>query len=611
MKNHIFKIAGLGCLAMALSFTSCEDFLDRPTTDNYTCADFYKTPEQLRQAANTLYGTPWFDYQRGLIWVLEPLAGNYYNSDAKILPFLTLSTSDLSTNDYLIGMSNSTWAVIAHANQTIDNINLYTEGVDQTVKDKYIAECMVFKAMAYFEAVRIWGSIPIIHSTSKTVAAGEAFEMKRNKKEDVYKYIISTLIEASEYLPETRDAGRVDKYSVYGLLAKVYLQAAGVTGTLNTAYLQKSKDYAAKVYEKYSSYAMLDNYEDLWRISTGDNCSEGLITLHWNAIYDPYTAINAIHCDINMGSTFSGTAGWGSGGGPSIDLQNVFGVSSAFKPSGTFRSDTLDQRRRGNMLLYKDHIWYWWRDSVDATLKAAGLTTKGFYASWNYGDKVDATHPAMLGAAESSCVTGAQCVKYIFGNVSDHVAECGITPQSQGSNVPIHLLRTADVLLCYAQADFELNGSVTGDALAAWNLVQKRAYRGNESLYKPAPTTYKEFFDERRRELAFEGENWFDLVTVAYFNPEVVESYLQNEERGSYNQSFPSWYRGELSYGSESDFVKAALQSKKYFEVPTNQSKETYCIPYSQNDFTSNPNLREPAVDYDFSQVSYYDESKI
>lgn len=618
MKNRIKILAGLCCtLPLMTVLSSCEDFLDRPTEDNFSCADFYKTNDQLQQAANTLYGSPWFDYQRGITWVLEPLAGNLKRSDDDV--FTLMITSNASTSAELQGMSNSIWAVIAQANQQIDNINLYGTGVSSEAKSKYIGEIMVFKAMAIFNAVRIWGDIPIIHSTSGIVASGSSFDLKRNKKADVYKYIISTLQKAAEMLPEANSAGRVDKYSAYGLLSKVYLTAAGVAGSLNKEYLQKSKDYASLVYANYSNHPLAANYVDLWRISTGDNNKEGLITTHWNATYDPYTSINAIHVDINMGSTFSQTQGWGSSSVPTRGYQQLFGVDPLVIPSGIIRADTLDQRRRGNMLLYRDYIWYWWRNSQDETLSANGINKNGFYASWNYGTNVDPENGfyEMLGQAESSGNTGAQCVKFIHGNVQDHIDECGITPSEQGTNTPIHFLRTADVLLCYAEADFLLNGSVTGEALDAWNKVQARAYNNNASLYDAVPTNIQGFIDQRRKELGFEGENWFDLVRLSYYNIDAAKQYLKNNDRGYINITMADYYQGKVvgdgnPYPTLDDLKASENYKQKFIDaVPVNQMDEQFTIPYSQNDYVSNSHLREPAEDYDFSQVDYYDESKI
>ena len=74
MKN-ILKYKTIGVLAvLLLTATSCEDFLDRPTEDSYTIDNFYQTEEQCFQAANVLYNSPWYDFQRGFLWIGDQLA---------------------------------------------------------------------------------------------------------------------------------------------------------------------------------------------------------------------------------------------------------------------------------------------------------------------------------------------------------------------------------------------------------------------------------------------------------------------------------------------------------------------------------------------------------
>jgi hypothetical protein len=86
--------------------------------------------------------------------------------------------------------------------------------------------------------------------------------------------------------------------------------------------------------------------------------------------------------------------------------------------------------------------------------------------------------------------------------------------QGQSSkNLPI--IRYAEVLLIYAEALNEVNGAPTTEAYWAIDEVRKRA--GIPKLQETAPDlTVDQFrnsvFQERRKELAFEYQRWFDLV---------------------------------------------------------------------------------------------------
>lgn len=602
MKNHLKKYTSLGLLSLALLATSCDDFLTRPTTDDFVADSFYKNETQCKQAVNTLYGCPWMEWQRGMLAVGDALAGNYYKGSTDAYTNLTISGA--ASDDNLVAMSNSLWSVIGHANMTIENLNRYATDVSDEIRNKYVGEAMVIKSAAYFYLVRAWGAIPIVHDNKATIESGDPYALSRYKLEDVYKYIIATLVQAAEYLPETNDPGRVDRTSAYGMLCKVYLTAAGVGGTLNNHYLEKSLEYGKKVYED-KNHPLEPEYANLFRISTGDNNAEGLFTTHWNATYDPYTSINMQHCDLAPGGSFNGTANnWGAWSGPTVDLLNLFGEDPFVIP-GTVRS-VSDPRRLSIATMYHDIQPYWYRKNTNA------VGSKGFYVStWGapMGDE--------WGAADFESSTGAcNGSKCIHGNLEDHVDECGVMPQEQGSNTPIHYLRAADVYLCMAEADLLLNGSVSGDALAAFNAVRERAKQ--TAISSP---TYDDIWNERRKELAFEGDNWFDYVKRSYYNDADAAARLASVERGAYeNISLKDWYNNTAddngtkiqdAYGSVEAAKESALKSNKSNTVPTNQSGDRFTIPFPENDLLTNPKLAQEPANYDFeANIDYYDESK-
>ncbi|MGI4865197.1 MAG: RagB/SusD family nutrient uptake outer membrane protein [Janthinobacterium lividum] len=84
-----------------------------------------------------------------------------------------------------------------------------------------------------------------------------------------------------------------------------------------------------------------------------------------------------------------------------------------------------------------------------------------------------------------------------------------------------YVLRYAEVLLAYAEATNELSGP-TGDGLAKLNLVRQRAGLPALTLGSPQAATKQTLRNEidrqRRLELAFEGERWFDLLRYARHN---------------------------------------------------------------------------------------------
>ena len=253
--RYIKSIAAIALLTLGM--TSCEDFLDRPNEDGYNTGNYYQTDEQCYAGVNYLYNSPWYDFQRGFIFVGEGLSGNYRQGDMSTT-YINFTLN--GTDDYLALMSASLWSVIAHSTQVYNNLK-NASGPSEAVKDQCMGECLVWKALAYFFLVRSFGEVPIIHDGSQVLADGSYTNIQKTKRADVYEYIIMTLEKAMEMLPKRVSTGRLDYYSAEGLLAKTYLTKAGVSGSLNKEDLDKAASYARDVIQN-SSYELESNYEE-------------------------------------------------------------------------------------------------------------------------------------------------------------------------------------------------------------------------------------------------------------------------------------------------------------------------------------------------------------
>ncbi|MBO7623399.1 MAG: RagB/SusD family nutrient uptake outer membrane protein, partial [Bacteroidales bacterium] len=212
---------GLAVATAVFALTSCEGFLNRPNEDNYNVDNFYKTDEQCEQGVNYLYNSPWYDFQRGFIKIGEVMSGNMYWGSS---PYLDFSTN--GTDQDLVNMSYSLWAVNGHANTVIYNL-LNAQGPSKAAIDKCIGEALTWKAFAYFFMVRTFGDVPIVHSNSDLLSSGDYNSISKVERADVYEYIIMTLEKAMELLPKKTSGfnnyERIDYYAAEALLAKVYL----------------------------------------------------------------------------------------------------------------------------------------------------------------------------------------------------------------------------------------------------------------------------------------------------------------------------------------------------------------------------------------------------
>lgn len=270
--------------ALALGLASCQDFLNRPTEDNYNVDNFYENDMQCIQGVNYLYNSPWYDFQRGFIKIGEVMSGNMFWGQS---PYLNFSTN--STDTDLVNMSYSLWAVNGHANSVVMNI-LKSEGPSQGVKNQCIGEALTLKALAYFFMVRTFGEVPIIHDNTEVLTSGKYNEVYKVTRENVYEYIIMTLEKAMSLLPKKTSGwdNRIDYYAAEGLLAKVYLTKAGISGTLDNGALANAAKYAKDVIEN-SGRTLTPVYSDLFRLApaTYNQTGEPMISWMWSAGRDP------------------------------------------------------------------------------------------------------------------------------------------------------------------------------------------------------------------------------------------------------------------------------------------------------------------------------------
>lgn len=579
MKTNIIKIAIAGVLAVGL--VSCDKFLNRPAEDNYNVDNFYQNDEQCIQGVNFLYNSPWNDFYRGFLWVGEIMSGNLYVGDS---PYLDFSLN--GTDEALVYMAYSLWAVNGHANTVITNIR-NAEGPSQAVKNQCIGEALTWKAFAYFFMVRSFGEVPIIHDNNEVLTSGQYNNVYKATRANVYEYIVMTLEKAMQLLPKTgvNSNGRIDYYAAEALLAKVYLTKAGLSGALDAGDLAKAAEYAKDVIDN-SGRDLMEEYSDVFRLANNVN-KECLISWLWSAGRDPWTQQNAIQPDLAMTgfSDFEDNC-WGGWKGPSVDLQDAFGVSAIDNPE--LRAGEKDKRRHATMMMAGDYYSYFWTD------KGGFDYLRFIYDADDYGKG------GPSGTMQSP--TGANCVKHLTGRQADHVAGTGTTAMNMASALATHLLRFSDVLLIYAEAKMGTARSTSDEsAIEAFNRVRRRAGVDEVS----GTLTWEQVWKERRLELALEGDRWYDFVRRSYYDLDGAINELKSQRRNQW-YGLDALYEPYYSSGYETWIVTDDVKYNEDTPAP-NVTKESFTLPFPTEDLVYNPNLAKDAVEVDVRATYSYD----
>ena len=606
--SNIFKGAMVGVLA--LSMASCQDFLNRPTEDNYNVDNFYKNDEQVEQGVNFLYNSPWYDFQRAFIKIGEVMSGNMYWGSS---PYLTFTTN--GTDGDLVNMSYSLWAVNGQANTVITNI-LNSEGPSQAAKNKAIGEALTWKAMAYFYMVRTFGEVPIVHDNNAILTSGTYNDLYKTDRASVYEYIIMTLEKAMELLPKQTSGwnGRIDYYSAEGLLAKVYLTRAGLSGTLNNDDLKKAAEYAEDVIVN-SGRTLTPKFSDIFRLapSVHNATGEHLIAWQWECSSGRWTSQNTLQSDLCFEGFSEFGDLWGGWGGPSYDLALAYGVDPVAGPKAL--ANEKDTRRQATIMMAGDVYPYFW------TTKSTKTGNKGFdYLYFLYSGDEEYANYGVPAQFEGPC--GLQNVKHLFGDGADHEAALGFSAARMSYQLPTPLLRLSDVYLVCAEANL-LGNLDASKALEYTNAVRTRA--GVDAL---AAVTFEDIWKERRLELAGEGDRWYDYVRLSYYDIDAAMNDLKSQKMKqvwNYDTACKNyWYTG--CGGSLEDVPedltafdpskaewrttgylndKGEDQPVKYNDDENAPDRDAYVnatiftLPLPSEDVVFNPHLLEPAQPVD------------
>ena len=585
-------IAILSITVISLGLVSCSEFLNRPGEDNYNVDNFYLTDEQCEQGVNSLYNSPWYDFQRGFFKVGEIFSGNLYMGSS---PYMDYSVN--GTDEDLMNMSYSLWAVNGHANTMINNLlNARGKGASDKAIYKSIAECLTWKAMAYFYLVRTFGEVPIIHDNNKLLTGGGYNKVSKVTRANVYEYIQLTLEKAMELFDKYdvkktsgwADYERIDYYTAEALLSKVCLTAAGLGGTLDPALLKKAADYAKDVID-YSGRTLNPVYADVFKLKSFNTTGECLLSWQWT-VSSNWTSQNTLQSDLGLDGFDEFGDLWGDWNVPTIDLMNAFGVDSKDDPA--LRNNT-DVRRKASFMMPGDFYDYFWTDHTDANGKVGFNYLQFLFDKDGYG----AGSEGNLASG-----TGANVAKHMYGDTYDHEQATGISPARMAYQLPTHLLRLSDVYLIYAEA--ELLGGHPEKALDYVNAVRERAHIADLSS-----VTFDDIWKERRLELALEGDRWYDFVRRSYYDEAGCLAELASMKRGTYNglsDVAEKWLGDDFKNSGTWD--ASAVTYNDNYDNPSLSSR-IFTLPFPTEDVVFNAQMASTAeaVDVDVRATYSYD----
>lgn len=530
--NKYIKIGGMAVAFLALSsISSCSnDFTIRNSEDSIAMDSYYQNDDQVRTATEPLYYKTWFQFNNKFFYaVTEVGSGNMYtdSSDVNGMRKFSLNGSDPELYQGWLSL----WANIAQANFLINNLQARAgAGVSQNVINNAIGEAYFLRATAYFYLARLWGPVPIIEDNLANVSSPI---LPTNRVEDIYELITRDYTKASELLDsKIRSSNyaanaKVSKGSAKAMLAKVYLYNKDYTKARQLAEeVINSGEF--KLLGGTSQYSVQGKkYGDLFKYQNNNN-EESIFALQWKTDAN-YGSANNCNTQFGISTATLSTSNSTYGGvfAPSQDIMQLY---------------TSDDARRNETIMFPGNVY------SDMKVKVGKDYQIGFTVP-------DASEIGGQGA-------GSAIKKYCIGIVNGN--ETGPIDGWSMANNNTYIMRYADLLLIHAEAILAGSGS-TADAAAlrSINAVRNRAGLSNLTSF-----TQDQLLTERRKELAFEGDYWFDLGRM---DRSKAISIMAEQNRGT--QWTAEHYTPEAS-----DFL----------------------LPYPVNDVAKNPKLLEAPVAYEF-----------
>lgn len=443
-----------------------------------------------------------------------------------------------------------------------------------------VAEAKFFRAYSHFELVQLYGDAIIL--TEPLDLDSEKLYGRRNDRGEVIDQVIKDLKDAVGGLPETSsEAGRLNKYIAYAMLSRVALYEGtwqkfhtnGKDATSNTSrsteLLTIAKDAANEVIKGgkyqlfYNEKLGNESYRYMFTLEDGAQCNPANLSKSDNTEYifvkrhrnGDKTAWNLTHgmvanaCYVTRKLANMYLCSDGLPIGKSSKFQQYAGVTDEFQ--------NRDNRMGNNMLYHGQQYWNndgkWrttWTDADLTSSLTANVRSGSGYQNRKWGTE---------------------------RQVEDYY---------ESYDFPV--IRYAEVLLNYAEAVYELNGTIT-DSELDYSLNKVRL-RVNPNMPKLSSTLVsannlsmrEEIRRERTVELVLEGFRIDDLKRWATAPDEMPQDMLGVQVTGTWFET--NWTDHKRSLSSDGCLIL-------YSDRTWNDKLYPYPLPSDQ--LQLNPQLEQ------------------
>lgn len=526
-KIYYIKIACLSLITLAL--TSCMDLEPKADLGDNLVWD---KADNFQLFANQFYS--WTrDFQMSVDYGSGVSDGPHSDYRSDLIATSSINTySQGGTNTIPATDKNYTeiYKRIYYTNLLLDRAESFS---DKNAIAIPIAEAKFFRAYLHFELVQIWGGDVVLLTRPLDIDDPTLFA-PRNSRDEVIDQVIKDLQDAATVLPETAtETGRLTRYASLAMLSRVALyegtwqkfHTGGSNASSNTSrsteLLTIAKNAADDVI-KYGKYQIFYNetlgdqsYHYMFILEDAAQCNPANLTKKDNLEYIlAHRHRDGDNLGINITHAMQGNVVY-----VTRKLANMYlcsdglpvSKSSLFKGYTGATDEFLNRDMRMSNTMLQNGQNYWNNDGK-------------WRVTWDDED----LNSSLVANVRSN--SGYQNNKW---SVERQVAD-----YYESMDYPV--IRYAEVLLNYAEAVYELTGSISDDDLDySLNLVRLRVNENmpklsNSFVNANSLSMREEIRRERSIELFLEGFRIDDLKRWATASTEMIQDQLGVKVSGTW-----------------------------------------------------------------------------
>jgi len=518
MKTNTLKY--IIAIVFTIVGTSCSDFLDEKVYTFVSGEDLVESKsykELVSGAFNPLtWGFEWgnyhnivnfdTDYQTGPTWAFGSLgAGNFYEDGSNInfYKYYYACIHRAQYHSYLIS----------------------TMDIPEAVKNNALGELAFLNAWSYFNLVQFYGDLSLYKSS---VSEGAPLYIPRSPVKDVYEYIIEQLKFAEEAMYSTQDdeyvKGHVSRGAAKALLAKVYCtigsasMAAGTKISVMEGAPFYFDDNNNKIKVPYPSKQTLEKeqvagYESFDSKAYYKLAMDKAKELIYSGDFDLFSSQQELWSPSSKNGKEFIFSLQTLAGNSSLSNYVATDYAGYYRPDGTLSSGYYVQR---------DH-WYQLFDDTDERVSWGVIHRVPFNYVAATGELQYCYYPAKDSVKVRLGIDGYKTTDilrydaHLYGSKLMKFRQVTVPLDGNRTDYNWPFIRYAEVLLLYAEADNEVNGGPSPEAITQVEKLNIRnKSRKVSEIGAITPWTQESFrsyiLQERVKEFAAEGIRRFDLL---------------------------------------------------------------------------------------------------